>query len=174
MERILSEKAQREVHRALLVNRYATPLAIFLVGLGIFVSQPSSPLKEVCIGLMFFGVVFNLGTGAYLKHKGGHHLLIEVRRYVNLAVNVLLVYLLGGYFTPIWMILALTPLATAIYENRARTLGFALGVSAVLLVIHGLRGASSPLEWGNQLAVCTFIILVSLLVNEVSALAKKA
>ena len=78
-----------------------------------------------------------------------------------------IVWLLGAVWTPCWLLLALTPLATAIYGSRARTLAMACGVSAFVLLRYLLQSTISPLDLGEQLTYCAFILLGSLMINEV-------
>ncbi len=163
-----------EVRLAVLVSTYATPLAVLLVAMGVLLSQPRSPVWEISIGLLLFGIVFNSWSISRLKAGRAGGGLIQARLYMNLAVNTVIVYFLGGYWTPVWLLLALTPFATAIYGTKRRTLAMSLGVSCLLLGIFAVRGFKSPLDWGIQVSQAVFIILSSLLINELSALAKSA
>ncbi len=150
-----------------LVSGYATPLAVILVALGIVLSAPLSPVREQSVAILGFGIVFNTFVAKAIARGGGPGL-VRLRLVVNLAVNLLIVFLLGPYWSPIWLLLALTPLAVGIYGTRRATLTAAFGVSAALLAIHATRGLDSPIEWGQQLAHAAFMILVSLMVNELS------
>ena len=171
MEQILKESfAGCEMSKqAARVSRYATPLAVMLVTMGLIICQPASPVKELTIGLLAFSIVFNLAAVPFIARAKDPHFWIHIRVYVNLAVNVLIVYYLGGYWKPSWFLLALTPLATAIYDSRRMTLLSALGVGALLLLIEATRKLSSPIEWCEQAANVLFILLVSLLINELVA-----
>ena len=177
MEQILKTDSglSRQVAAAVLVNRYATPLALFMVALGILLSQPVGSVWEISIGLLAFSIVFNIGSVRYLQgHEESAEGIIRLRLVANLLVNILLVYYLGGYWTPMWLIMTLTPLATAIYSSQKKTLVVSVAVSAILLAIHSLRRLHSPLEWGEQAVHAAYIILVSLLVNGLTALARES
>ena len=164
-----------KARQAVLVTSYATPFAVVLVAAGIVLSQPSSPYREISIGLLLFSIVFNIAAVRWIeRHQAASLWLIRLRLALNLAVNIGLVYMLGGFWPPIWLLLALTPIATAIYDTKAKTLLVSLAVAAVLLAIHALRGPYSPLEWGAECADALFIVLMSLLVNGLSRLPKPA
>src|SRR5262249_43145441 len=95
------------------------------------------------------------------------------RLYTNLAVNCVLVYLLGGYWTPIWLLFVLTPAATAVYGSRKRTWWTSGVVSALLLGSHALRGLNAPVDWGGVWVEALFIVFLSLFLNELAALARR-
>lgn len=166
----LSE-TEHKIKMVNLVNRYATPLAIILVALGLFLSQPTMPVRNIIVCLLLFSIVFNLVTVKIIKRGDGTGF-IKLRMFINFAVNVALVYYLGGYWLPIWLLLALTPLATAIYDTRSKTLFVSIGISAILLIIQSTRRPNDLIDWGQQLAYASFIILVSLMINELSTLTK--
>ena len=162
-----------EAKLAVLVNKYSTPFAILLISLGIIVSQPQGIIKIVSVGLLFLGIIVNMTTLSFLKRNTGvGPWFLEFRLGTNLGINIVIVYLLGAYWPPIWLLLALTPLATAIYSTRARTLRVAVGVSLLLLAIHATRHIQSPMEWGQQIAYAAFILLLSPMINELARLAK--
>ncbi|MEK7745177.1 MAG: hypothetical protein AAB576_00745 [Elusimicrobiota bacterium] len=162
------------VQKALLVSRYATPLAILLVVLGIIVSNPEGWARDISLFLLCFGILFNLAAGWWMRKKDQvHPAFMGFRLALNLGSNILIVYLLGGYWSPIWMLLALTPMATAIYDSRAKTLGISAGVVFILVLLQALRGMNSPLDWGQVAARGCFIVLMSLMINDLAALARK-
>jgi hypothetical protein len=70
----------------------------------------------------------------------------------------------------IWLILALTPIASAIYGSRRNTLMKAAVVSALLVGIQAARPDRTWLAWGEQAAHISFIVLISLLVNRLASL----
>jgi hypothetical protein len=163
------DPVSRDVRLVVLVNRYATPFALLLVIMGIALSQPMGHTRGISIGLLLFSVIFNFAAVPVIrKHSAQKPWLPKMRMAINLAVNVVLVYFLGGYWPPMWLLLALTPIATAIYENRMKTLWAGLGTSFLIVLIHLSRGLTGPYEWGQTLSYSTFIILLSLLVNELT------
>lgn len=162
-----------EDRMAILVGRYTIPLAVLLVSLGVILAQPQGWVREWVIGLLIFGVVFNMGFQRIIGRPGPAGWAITLRLGVNIFVNTVTVYLLGSYWPQIWLLLALTPIATAVYGTRARTLAASAGIGVILLGIQALRPANSPISWGQQAAQCAFIVLMSLLINELSALARE-
>ncbi len=161
-----------EDRMAILVSRYATPLAIALVSMGIILAQPQGGTRDIVIGLLFWGIFFNHFILSFIKRDGPGCWFIKLRLLVNLATNTLMVYFLGSHWPPIWLLLALTPIATAIYSSKARTMLAAGAVSAILLVLHALRGPHSAMGWGTEAAQAAFIVLLSLLINELSVHAR--
>jgi len=166
----LSIPPQELLRRGKAINRYATPLGILLVGLGIFVTQPVGTVRIASLAILAFGILFNLGANAYLaKAAAPSSTLIWTRLGVNLTANTTLLYLLGAQWPSIWLLLGLTPIATAVYSARLRTVGVAVVVCVLLVGVHSFHGLSSSLEWGIQLSHAAFILLISLMINELSA-----
>ena len=167
------QSLSRDAKLAILVNQYSAPFAIFLIALGITVSQPQGIVRIVSVGLLFLGIIINMATASFLKRNTGvKPWFLEFRLCANLGINIVIVDLLGSYWPPIWLLLALTPLATAIYSTRARTLRVAIGVSLLLLAIQATRPVHSPMEWGQQIAYAAFILLLSPMINDLARLAK--
>lgn len=155
------------VSRVVLVNRYSTPFAILLVTMGIVLTNPVGWARDLSIALLLGGIVLNIAAVKWLKRAPeSAGWLVPGRMTANVLINVALVYVLGAFWPPVWLLLALTPLASAIYADKRKTLTAALGVSAALIAIAALRGTVSPLEWGQTVAQAAFIVLVSLMVNE--------
>lgn len=156
-----------------LVGYFATPFALFLGGLAVAFTESDSWQKSLSLGLLGFAAFFNTVFPRFLKQqevtKKGWN--VKFRLYMNLVVNSVVVFLLGDQFPPLWLLLALTPLATAIYGNQQRTLINAVTASVVLLVIQALRSNSHSADWAVVAVEAAFIILISLLVNGVSNLA---
>jgi len=166
----LQEDNSPIVEKALLVSRYSTPLAVLLVASGIVLSQPQENIRNSSIFILLFGLVFNLFVVRWLQKLGTvGSWVVHSRVFINVGINTALVYLLGDYWPPMWLLLALTPIATAVYDSRARTLITSAGVSAILLAIQASRTFSSPLEWGVQFAQIAFIFFMSLFVNDLVA-----
>lgn len=163
------EPTQRDVQLIVLVSRYATPFAVLLVLLGLFLASPSRTTQLWSMALMVFGFGFNLfAVWAIKRNPRTAGALKTARMLVNLGVNLLLVYLLGPFWPPMWLLLALTPIATAIYEGPKQTLLASLGASAAILGIQLLHGGTSPLQWGQVAAYAAFIVLMCLLINELT------
>lgn len=159
--------------RVMLVGAYATPLAFILGTLGIFLATIPEKEQLVCAGVLGFTVFYNVVFPFFFKNLSQdlRGVNVHIRLYLNLAVNSVLVYFLGDSFHPIWLILALTPIASAIYGSRRNTLIKAAVVSAILLGIQAARPDRTSLAWGEQAAHISFIVLISLLVNRLASLA---
>lgn len=153
-----------------LTTRYGTPLAVILVALGLLFSNPAPGVARLSIGLLALSLAFNLALAKWVRtYLGDASGWIRFRLFLNIALNLAQVYLLSPVWPPIWLMLTLTPLATAIYEDRASTLASSCSISLLLLAINLMRGINSTMEWGMQLAYAAFIILMSLMVNVLSA-----
>jgi hypothetical protein len=164
-----------QVRFVLIVHRYFTPFAILLVGVGLALSQPRPWVMWTSIVLVLFTSAFNMGTASLVKTSGSFPpILGSIRLYTNLAVNVVLVDLLGGYWTPIWLLFVLTPAATALYGSRKRTIWTSIGVAVLLLVSHGLRRLNAPIDWGVPVVEALFIVFLALFLNEVSDWVRQA
>ncbi len=165
MEPILTAGPSRE--RALLVNRYAMPFAVMTVCLGVALGNPEGFTGKLSFGLLVFGAFFNLAANRYIESASGNTgAFIKVRLWVNLACNAAIVWMLGGYWTPAWLLLALTPLATAMYSTAAQTMTVSFAVAVFILIRYGARAnGGTPLEWGEHACYGAFVILASLMVN---------
>lgn len=162
-------QSNRDVRLVMLVSRYATPFAILLVVLGIVLASPAKMPRDISIGLLAFSILFNVvAVNAIRKLAETMPWIKKMRMLINLAVNVILVYELGPFWPPMWLLLALTPIATAIYEGPTQTLMVSASTSALIIGIHLTRGGGSPQEWGQTLSYAAFIILLSLLINELT------
>ncbi len=161
--------SNRDVRLVVLVNRYATPFAIGLVTMAIVLSSAMGTVRDVSIGLLLFSILFNIvAVGLIRRLAETKPWMKKARMWTNLAVNIALVYLLGPFWPPMWLLLALTPLATAIYGGPTQTLLASSGIAALIVAIHLLRGGGSPHEWGQVLSYAAFIVLMSMLINELT------
>jgi len=161
--------SDRNVRLVVLVNRYATPFAIGLVTMAIVFSTNRGTLRNESIGLLLFSILFNIASVGLIRRLAETRpWLKKARMLINLAVNIALVYLLGPYWPPMWLLLALTPIATAIYEGPTQTLLASSGIAVLIVAIQLFRGGGSPHEWGQVLSYAVFIVLMSMLINELT------
>lgn len=151
-----------------LIGGYATPLAVGLVGTGLIMA-PLDP-KPVRIGtsLMLFSLVFNVAAVPLAARMSDRSRAIfsKVRATINLWINIFLVVLLGRVWPPIWLLFMLPAVATAVYGDRRRTLVTSGFLSAVLAIIHAFIGPRTPLGWGIIAVEIAFLILTSLMIND--------
>jgi hypothetical protein len=155
----------RDLRRVFVINMFSLLLTFSLSFIGFFVTQPAGIVRVTSASLLIGSLIFNVVFLRMLRQGSGHVLRV-VRIYFNLAVNVSLVYLLGHYFSPMWLILAIAPVSSAIYGTRRQMLlssGYAVGS---LIVITVLRGIHSPLGAGELISRVLFIVVLSLLINE--------
>jgi hypothetical protein len=163
------QPSPRDFRLVVLVNRYATPFAILLVVLGIVLSSPQGSVRNMSIALLAFSIFFNvMAVGVIRSLSESMPWIKKARLLINLAVNFILVYILGPFWPPMWLLLALTPIATAIYEGPAQTLLTSAGTSALIVIIHLIRGGNTPHQWGETISYAAFIILMSMLINELT------
>ncbi|HOW26914.1 MAG TPA: hypothetical protein PK876_00220 [Elusimicrobiota bacterium] len=162
-----------DIKMALLVGKYATPFAILLVFFGLFHASPGPLVRDVSFALLVFAILFNFIAMAALQQLRDVGVgFVRMRLWVNLGVNIVLVYLLGRYWVPMWLLLVLTPIATAIYDTRRKTLVTAVSVAVLLMVLHALQHLQGGAEWGPQITYGVFIILLSMMVNELTQLSR--
>lgn len=155
--------------KAALVSRYATPLAVLLVALALICAQPQGIVRQISLIVLAISIVFNIGAIVFFSRRETTSAVIKFRMFVNVAMNAILVYFLGSFFNPIWLLLALTPVATAIYGTRRQTIFSAAGISILLLAIQFTRTHNSALDWGQLAAEIAFVVLLSLMINEISS-----
>lgn len=160
---------QHDVRMVVLVSRYATPFAILLVLMAIILAAPAGSVRNSSVALLAFSIVFNVAGVGVIRHLAEKAPWIKrARLWINLAVNIALVAILGPFWPPMWLLLALTPIATAIYEGPTQTLLSSAGTAVLIVVIYTLRGGGAPHEWGQVLSYASFIVLLSLLINELT------
>ncbi|HRY29260.1 MAG TPA: hypothetical protein P5079_04390 [Elusimicrobiota bacterium] len=163
------EISPRDVRRVQVVNRYATPFAILLVALAIFLPSPIRSVRIIGLSLLAFSILFNLVTVGLIRRRPEIlPRLKKLRLYTNLAVNVVLVYELSPYWPPIWLLLVLTPIATAIYASARQSLMTSLLIAFLIMGIHLVHGGGGLMEWGQTLSRAAFVVLLSLLLNELA------
>ena len=164
-----------QARMVVLLNRYFTPFALVMVGMGLALSQPKGYVGPLCVGLLIFTGLFNFATAKMARMTGeATKRMSTVRMGVNLSVNVLLVYLLGGYWTSIWLLFVLTPVATAVYSTRERTAAVSAGVSGLLLGTHAIRGLNAPVDWGQAVVHALFIVFLSMFIHELVEMVRGA
>ncbi|MFH1415610.1 MAG: hypothetical protein ABIH89_05945 [Elusimicrobiota bacterium] len=144
------------------VNTYLTPFAVILVLAAILFSRPSGRALYGSIILLGIAILNNIATAVLVKRFPGYR---SIRMAINLAVNIILVYLLVVFWGPIWYLFLLTPVATAVYSTRKRTLMISLLMSVLLAGIYAVRGVSATVAWGQILCRIALLIFLSLFVN---------
>jgi PAS domain S-box-containing protein len=154
-----------------IVDRFFTPFALALVVSALFLGFAEPQVKWTAIGLVVCLGLFN-EISAYLARKKTEWTVTvgNTRLLTNFVANIALVYMLGTFWGPMWLLFVLTPVATALYASQSRTLITALISSAALLGIYWSRGLEGPVGWGQAALHATFILFISMFVNSIARL----
>ena len=158
-----------DTNKTHLVNRHFTPLAVLLVANGVILGRPPFPQRDIAFALLILGIIFNFFSNRWIDRSplsAGWKL--DIRIYFNIAVNVLLVYILQPYWEPAWLLLLLGPLASAMYGQCAKAMGTGFFNAGALLVLGWLRGFASPIEWARAMTYGMCILLLTLAVYGLS------
>jgi PAS domain S-box-containing protein len=152
-----------------LVDRFFTPFAAMLVLAATWMGFAEPGTKHVAIGLLTFVFIFNeVSVMIANKHAEWAKTIGNTRLVTNFAVNVVLVYMLGTFWGPMWLLFALTPVATALYADWNRTAITAAISAGALLAIYYSRGLEGLVGWGQASIHASFIVFISLFVNSIA------
>ncbi|HVE14481.1 MAG TPA: hypothetical protein VNI01_13865, partial [Elusimicrobiota bacterium] len=154
------------------VGRYSIPFATVMMISGLRFA-PSAGVRAVCALLLLFAVVFNLAAVQALQNDQRLGWLRTARVRVNFANNLIIVYLLWHKCPSAWLLLALTPLAVAVYDSRAKTFTAALAASTALFVLAGILGNGALREWDAEVIHAAFIFSISLMINDLSRMLRE-
>ncbi len=154
-----------------IVDRFFTPFALSLVVSSLYLGFAEPRAKWISVGLVVFLGIFN-EISAYIakKHMEWAVPVGNTRIITNFIANVVLVYLLGTFWGPMWLLFVLTPVATALYASWTRTFVTATISSAALLGIYYSRGLEGSVGWGQASLHAAFIVFISLFVNSIARL----
>ena len=154
-----------------IVDRFFTPFALALVASSLYLGFAEPKIKAFSIGLVIFLGIFNEVTAWLARRRMEWAVPIGSTRIVtNFVTNVALVYMLGTFWGPMWLLFVLTPVATALYASWLRTFVTAAISSAALLGIYWSRGLEGPVGWGQASLHAAFIVFISLFVNSIARL----
>jgi PAS domain S-box-containing protein len=154
-----------------IVDRFFTPFALALVVSSLFLGYAETRSKIIAVSLVCFLAVFNESSAWIAKKKTDWAVTVGNTRIVtNFLSNVLLVYLLGTFWGPMWLLFVLTPVATALYASWQRTLVTAAVSAGALIGIYWSRGLEGSVGWGQASIHAAFIVLISLFVNSIARL----
>jgi len=154
-----------------IVDRFFTPFALSLVLSSLFLGFAEPKAKWISVGLVVFLGIFN-EISAYIakKHIDWAVAVGNTRLITNFIANIALVYLLGTFWGPMWLLFVLTPVATALYASWTRTFVTAAISSGALLGIYYSRGLEGSVGWGQASLHAAFIVFISLFVNSIARL----
>ncbi len=154
-----------------IVDRFFTPFALALVVSSLYLGFAEPKIKTFSVGLVIFLGIFNEISAWMARRKMEWAVPIGSTRIVtNFIANIILVYLLGTFWGPMWLLFVLTPVATALYASWQRTFVTAALSSAALLGIYYSRGLEGPVGWGQASLHAAFIVFISLFVNSIARL----
>jgi PAS domain S-box-containing protein len=152
-----------------LVDRFFTPFASILVLAAAWIGYAETWAKHVSIALILFLFIFNeVSVVLARKHIEWARKIGYTRITTNFLANAVLVYLLGTFWGPMWLLFVLTPVATALYADWKQTIITALISAGALLAIYYSRGLEGPVGWGQASLHATFIVFISLFVNSIA------
>ena len=116
--------------------------------------------------LIIVSLLFNFVT-AYLSQvkPSLSNIIMYTRVIFNFLINIFLVYVLVGFWAPMWLLFVLTPVAVAIYGNIKNTILISILVSSTLLSIYGIKGLSSLNGWAEAITNSIFIVMLSLFIH---------
>jgi PAS domain S-box-containing protein len=151
------------------VNRFFTPFALVMVGMAMWLGFAEPRVYHMALALALGLAVFNEASVWFAKKHPEWTAAIGYTRLVtNFVSNVVLVYMLGTFWGPMWLLFVLTPVSTALYANWMQTLGTALLSAGSLLAIYGSRGLEGAVGWGQASVHAAFIVFISLFVNSIA------
>jgi hypothetical protein len=153
------------------VDRFFTPFALILVLSALLLGFAEAKAKVASIALVVSLGIFNEVSAWMARHHSEWAVRIgNTRLITNFLANVLLVYMLGTFWGPMWLLFVLTPVATALHADSKKTVFTALISAGTLLGIYAARGLSGQVGWGMASLHAAFIVFVSLFVNSIARL----
>lgn len=154
-----------------LVDRFFTPFAATMVLAAMFLGYAEPREEHIALALVTLLVAFNEGSVYLARRHPEWTLRIGYSRLgTNFLANVVLVYLLGTFWGPMWLLFVLTPIATALYADWKKTIITSVISAAALLLIYASRGLSGTVGWGQASLHAAFIVFISLFVNSIARL----
>lgn len=157
------------------LNRCFTPVAVGVVLFGLILN-PGLPqgVLAACVALVVLALTFNAVTEVYVvEHPARWRKIGYLRVGTNLAVNAAAYCLLNRYWSVVWVLFALGPVAMAFYGDVGETFTV-MGVSA--LVMSGClfyQGSTDARAWGAVITQILFILLLSLFLIRVASLIRR-
>ena len=154
-----------------LTQRYFSIFSVFLVFSAVFFSRPERTVALLSLLVLALSLV-----SQYLVARIQYRFVRWIRLFRVLQLwlsffwSIPLIYLLGQWWGPMWLLFLWTPCTAALSFGRGKTLGISLGVALALLGVYALRGLSSPAGWGQAAVHAAFIVFFSLFVQSLAEL----
>ena len=145
------------------VNDHLTPLAVVVVVPGLSLAPLSRVRMLVSGGLLVYSVLMNYLSMFLLRRD-----LVVVGRFrvvSNYVVTIGLVWVLYTAWPTVWLLLLLTSVGPALYQDRRDAILTGLAMAVFLLVVHGLLGAHSGAAWAEAGVKAYAIVALSLFVS---------
>jgi PAS domain S-box-containing protein len=152
-----------------LVDRFFTPFAATMVVASMWLGYAEKNIQYMALAIVTALVAFNEGS-VYLarKHTEWTAAISYTRLATNFFTNIVLVYLLGTFWGPMWLLFVLTPVATALHADWKKTVVTSVLSAGALLGIYWSRGLEGPVGWGQASLHAAFIVFISLFVNSIA------
>ena len=141
-----------------LLNLYFTPFATSLVLVAIYFSEPDTLTKYWSFGILGLSLVVNhwFSKNTY-RFIGWAQQLKLVQVWLTFLWSAALSYLLMPYWAPMWLLLIMPPVTSAMYQSKLKTLATGLICGASLLGLYYLRQRSVGLPLGEQFWAMAFV-----------------
>lgn len=150
-----------------LVSRYLTPYSLILVVTGLIL-RFFEPMESIpAIWILLATVVVNIGVktqGEWLPFRTPAWF-TDWRVGVNLAADLLLIYLLMPHWPEVWLLLLVMAIAIAVYDSLDKTLFHCCTFGCVLLLFTWLNGMAQDYRLGQMLMYGTTVVFIGLFVN---------
>jgi PAS domain S-box-containing protein len=154
-----------------LVDRFFTPFAATMVLAAMFLGYAEPREEHIALAIVSLLVVFNEGSVYLARRHPEWTLRIGYSRIgTNFLANIFLVYLLGTFWGPMWLLFVLSPISTALYADWKKTILTSVISAGALLAIYASRGLSGSVGWGQASLHASFIVFISLFVNSIARL----
>ena len=152
-----------------LVDRFFTPFAATMVLAAMWLGYAEPKAEHAALAIVGALVVLNEGSIFLVKRKIEWTAAIGYARLAtNFVANVILVYLLGTFWGPMWLLFVVTPVATALHAHWKETIITSLLSAGTLLGIYASRGLEGAVGWGQASIHASFIVFISLFVNSIA------
>ena len=150
-----------------LINRYLTFYAVVLILLGV-AAEGKTPVSGLALGILAVTTAGNWILTTMMRRKASQIVLIRnVRIAFNYLFNIPLVYLLWPSWPPVWMLLMLSMVNVAIFEDIKTTAGTAGLFTIVLAYVHYMRGDHTAPQLLQTAVYAVTLWTAGLLINRI-------
>ncbi|MFH1725338.1 MAG: hypothetical protein ABII00_12060 [Elusimicrobiota bacterium] len=160
-----------------LLNLYFTPFAAILVLVALYFSDPDKTTKYLSFGILAASLVVNhwFAKNTY-RFVGWTNRLKLVQVWLTFLWSALLAYLLMPFWAPMWLLLTMPPVTSALYQGRWQTMITGCICGATILGLYFLRQLSVGIPLGAQhwAQACVQAAFIPVLALFVHALAQTA